>query len=288
MTQMSKLAKADKARLTKTDVEAMKLRKAALKVANVPKDVRLALNLGLIESKNLAEILSLDMSFLFFEIVDTLQLETKQSSQIAQAVKKVKILAQLQLCSDFFLSAHIENPKLKIFEFLAQHESDTVRSWAAYLAGSLPADNLKARFSMLYPFAADSHMGVREYAWMSLRPHIVKDFSAALPHLKKWAQDKNPYVRRCAMESTRPRGVWCRHFELLKEKPGLAVPLLELLKNDAHKYVQNSVANWLNDASKSKKEFVIELCDEWSKNSKNPQSAYIIKRALRSIKSLPK
>jgi 3-methyladenine DNA glycosylase AlkC len=55
------------------------------------------------------------------------------------------------------------------------------------------------------------------------------------------------------------------------------------LKNDAAKYVQDSVGNWLNDASKTQTNFVIELCKKWEAESKTKETAYIIKKALRTI-----
>ena len=53
---------------------------------------------------------------------------------------------------------------------------------------------------------------------------------------------------------------------------------LEKLKADKSKYVQGSVGNWLNDASKSKPEFVIELCKKWKSESLSVETEKIIKR----------
>jgi len=102
-------------------------------------------------------------------------------------------------------------------------------------------------------------------------------------NLTEWAVDGDENIRRFTTEAARPRGVCCKHIDQLKEQPELALPLLEKLKSDPSKYVQDSVGNWLNDASKSQPQFVIDLCERWEKESAAKETQKIIKRARRTI-----
>ncbi|MBX9633388.1 MAG: DNA alkylation repair protein, partial [Magnetospirillum sp.] len=135
------------------------------------------------------------------------------------------------------------------------------------------------RLTLIRPLADDRHFGVREWAWLGIRAHVVADPMAALTLLAPWTAEASPYLRRFASEATRPRGVWCSHIGLLRTDPLPGLKVLEPLKADSERYVQDSVANWLNDAGKDHADWVRGLCTGWS----GAASPYIIKRALRNL-----
>jgi 3-methyladenine DNA glycosylase AlkC len=132
-------------------------------------------------------------------------------------------------------------------------------------------------------FAADPHFGVREMAWMAVRDEIAGDVDTAVRLLQAWVAHPDPNIRRFASEATRPRGVWCAQIETLKSEPWRGLPLLEPLHADTSRYVQNSVANWLNDAAKTQPDWVRDVCARWSRASTQAATQYIVRRAQRSI-----
>ena len=104
------------------------------------------------------------------------------------------------------------------------------------------------------------------------------------PSGKRVATVPTENLRRYAIEISRPRGVWCRHLVELKENPESALGLLEAVRADGSRYVQDSVANWLNDASKSRPDWVEAVTERWLRESATDQTRRIVKRALRSLR----
>lgn len=123
-----------------------------------------------------------------------------------------------------------------------------------------------------------------------MRTTIAAQLEAAIAALVPWTAEPSERLRRFASEATRPRGVWCTHLASLRQAPEQALMLLEPLKADPAPYVQDSVANWLNDASKDRPQWVTDLCARWSRESPSPATIRICQHALRTLRKgqLPK
>lgn len=247
-------------------------RRAARRRDEIDADVRRELNAGLRESANLVEGLAVDFALLFAAVAPAL-------AAGAGIDPRTGITQRMARAAELIL-AH-EGPEA--YARLAIHPSDTVRGWAAYLVAVTPDLPLAERLSRIRPLALDPHFGVREWAWIALRPHVAAAISPAVTLLTPWVLEPDPYARRFAVEITRPRGVWCRHIAALKADPALGLPLLRPLVAEPVRYVQDSVANWLNDAAKSKPEWVRALCAEWLAGRSDAATRAICRRALRSI-----
>lgn len=260
-------------------------RKGARRRDEIPSAVLELLNQGLIPTANLVEWLAIDHNALLNHCLPALGMSgyLPKIEQALTEIKKPSTMTNYKAIGETIGMAGKSDGTLhQRITDLSNHTSDSVRGYACYtLTTSNP--NPKATLEAIRPFAADTHFGVREIAWLSTRPLLADDLNASIELLTVWSSDQDENVRRYAAEVLRPNGVWCKHIGELKENPSQALPILEPLMADGSKYVRDSVANWLNDASKSQPEFVRTVCGNWSKRSQSKETAYIVKRALRTI-----
>lgn len=263
-------------------------RTGAAKIALIPPHVLQLLNAGRIPTVNLNEFLALDLGALACQVATDVGL-TPQAERLQDtlallgAIKPMKRHEHIARAL-YDLTAALPTPSLRdaTAQRLADHPSDVARCWAAQwvmFSGLSLADKLTVQRR----FASDPHFGVREIAWAAVRPDVVAQPEAALELLAPWVREADERLRRFASELTRPRGVWCAPIALLKAQPELALPLLEPLRSDPSRYVQNSVANWLNDAGKTQPQWVPQLCQRWQRLSPTDATRYIVRRACRNL-----
>ena len=262
-------------------------RTGAQRRTEIPPAVLAGLNAGELESVNLVEWLAIDMPTLLRNVAPQVGLAAEAASlgAAADALAGLGIVKREKGIGAALFRALDGHPdRVAIFEALASHTSDMVRAWAAFVLLADERLTQPERLGATRRFAADPAVGVRECAWDSFRPYLVQDLSAGLALLEAWVRDTDPNIRRFASEVTRPRGVWTPHIPALKDNPQQALGLLEPLKSDPSRYVQNSVANWLNDASKSQPDWVQAVCTRWLDESPTKETRYIVNRALRTLR----
>jgi 3-methyladenine DNA glycosylase AlkC len=103
-----------------------------------------------------------------------------------------------------------------------------------------------------------------------------------MKHLQNWSKDRHYHVRRLASEGTRPKLPWCQKIQIPVES---AIPILDNLYADKTRFVTRSVANHINDISKTNPALVLKTLSKW-KNSKKQDAKemdYIIRHSLRSL-----
>lgn len=236
---------------------------------------RLALlNGGSVASATLTEGLAIDFAQLLAAAVPGIgaaRLDRMRALAADGITRRMALAAQLLLDAQVDLAV------------LQAHPSDTVRGWTCFAIAAQAGLTLPQQLAAMRPLADDGHFGVREWAWLALRPHLAAHLDEAIALLAPWTADPSERVRRFACEALRPRGVWCAHIARLKERPQLALPVLQALRADPAVYVQDSVANWLNDAARSEPDWVRSVCAQWLQESPVTATQRICKRALRSI-----
>lgn len=231
----------------------------------------LALNQGTVEARNLMEMLAVDFTVLLSHVLPEFILP--------EIPTKLGITKKMLIISKELYRVY----ELSIFDTFKVHPSDSIRGLACYILGahSLP---FRQKLEMIEPLADDSNSGVREWAWIALRPDCISNPQYAIECLEPWACHSSENIRRYASEITRPRGVWCSHIKEFKQDPTPGLRILEQLKYDSSRYVQLSVGNWLNDAGKDNPKWVKQLCSRWQSESQSINTLKICKRGLRNLK----
>lgn len=262
-------------------------RRGAARIALIPPEVLEALNEGLVPTVNLNEFLALDLPRLARNVARHVGLDPDHellADTLAMLDAFRPVRRHGHIARALYEITQQRSDRDRIAHALATHTSDVARSWASQwvaFSGLRLADKLVS----VRRFAADRHFGVREMAWMAVRDEVAGSVDEAIALLAPWPFDADANIRRFASEATRPRGVWCAQVEALKAEPWRALPLLEPLKADPSRYVQNSVANWLNDAGKTQPQWVDEVCRRWRRESRSAATAYIVRRACRTLPS---
>ncbi|EKQ6346702.1 hypothetical protein P6M03_001012 [Pseudomonas aeruginosa] len=252
-------------------------RKGAIRAADIPSDVLQALARGEMQSATLAECMAVDQAQLMRAVFPDLLPEVLKEVDSACELGILKRMGRIgALLLDAMGADGIEACRM--------HGADTVRGWACFMIGAQPGLLLRARLTAIRPLADDDHFGVREWAWMAMRPHLTVDLDVSIALLVEWTTSSSERLRRFASEALRPRGVWCTHIAALKREPERAIPILTPLRADPSIYVQDSVANWLNDAAKDQPDWVRGLCTQWLQATPADATRRICQRALRNLK----
>ncbi|MES2939975.1 MAG: DNA alkylation repair protein [Pseudomonadota bacterium] len=260
-------------------------RTGAPRIALIPPEVLEALNDGLVPTVHLNEFLALDLPRLARNVARQIGIDP-QAERLADTLAMLPAFKPMKrhehVARALYDLAAPRADRDAVAQAIASHASDVARCWAAQWV-MFSGMALPGKLQAVRRFAADPHFGVREIAWMAVRGDVAGAVERSVDLLMPWVHDADPNIRRFASELTRPRGVWCAQIEPLKARPWTALPLLEPLKADASRYVQNSVANWLNDAARTQPEWVSALCERWAAGSDAPATRYIVRRATRSL-----
>lgn len=242
----------------------------------IPPEVLSSLNRGEVESRTPVEGLAVDFAILLRAVCPQLP---RAATEVMRAAQTEAIISRMQLAGQIMLQQMGPTGYLA----LARHRSDTVRGWAAYLLATSPDFSLGERLQLIRPLANDRNASVRDWAWRALRRYIVANVETAIILMEAWTVSASPFLRRFVVEATRPIGVDCEEAPTLLIEPSLGLPLLEPLRTDPHQYVQDSVANWLDDLSQVQPEWVSDLCERWLAEGPHPSTERICQGALRNL-----
>lgn len=118
-------------------------------------------------------------------------------------------------------------------------------------------------------------------AEFAIRPFILKYPKKTMEQMMEWTKHENYHVRRLASEGCRPKLPWGIALKEFQKNPNAIIPILEELKADPEDYVYRSVANNLNDISKTHPELVLKIAKKWK--GKNKNTDWLVKHACRTL-----
>ena len=115
----------------------------------------------------------------------------------------------------------------------------------------------------------------------AVRPFIINNEERMMRQMALWAKHDNEHVRRLASEGCRPQLPWGQALTSFKNDPSPVIGILEQLKADPSLYVRKSVANNLNDISKTHPDLVVKIARDWY--GKNEYTDWIVKHGCRTL-----
>jgi len=115
----------------------------------------------------------------------------------------------------------------------------------------------------------------------AVRPFIINHEERMMTQMYAWSKHKNEHVRRLASEGCRPALPWGQALVKYKKDPTPILPILTQLKADSSLYVRKSVANNLNDISKTHPDLVSKLAQDWY--GENEHTNWIVKHGCRTL-----
>ncbi|WDZ83561.1 DNA alkylation repair protein [Micromonospora cathayae] len=123
----------------------------------------------------------------------------------------------------------------------------------------------------------------RHTAEYAVRPYVERHYELTMARMADWARDPSHNLRRAASEGIRPRLPWARTLTRFVKDPQPVLEILEPLRSDPSEYVRKSVANNLNDIAKDSPDIALATVLRWSQESRTPETAWIVKHALRTL-----
>lgn len=125
----------------------------------------------------------------------------------------------------------------------------------------------------------------RHTAEFALRPLVIQHSEKIFSLMKVWSVDSDSKIRRLASEILRINLPWARKsLACLSHFDDYQI-ILSNLRNDMDKSVQKSVANNLNDLSKTAPDLFYRIRDNWLKDpNPTPQCLWILKYGSRTLR----
>ena len=115
----------------------------------------------------------------------------------------------------------------------------------------------------------------------AVRSFIINHEERMMEQMYAWSKHESEHVRRLSCEGCRPQLPWGQALSNFKKDPAPILPILEQLKTDPSMHVRKSVANNLNDISKTHPDLVTKLAKDWYGETEDTD--WIVKHGCRTL-----
>ena len=119
-------------------------------------------------------------------------------------------------------------------------------------------------------------------AEFALRPLLTHDLDRSVAAALRWTASEDEHVRRLASEGTRRHLPWGTQVPALTADARVTLPILDALYRDDSEYVRRSVANHLNDLSRTDPDVTVETAARWLADPA-PSTPGLVRHALRTL-----
>lgn len=117
----------------------------------------------------------------------------------------------------------------------------------------------------------------------AVRPYLARYPELTMARVEEWSRSDSHNVRRLATEGIRPRLPWAPVHRPFLDDPAPILPVLDRLFSDESPYVRTSVANNLNDISRTRPELAVAAAKRWLLVDDSPAVARVAERGLRGL-----
>ena len=117
----------------------------------------------------------------------------------------------------------------------------------------------------------------------AVRPYLAHYPALTMERVEEWSRSTSHNVRRLSTEGIRPRLPWAPVHRPFLDDPAPIIPILDRLYDDTSIYVRTSVANNLNDISRTHPSLAIATAERWLAASPSPEVTRVAERGLRGL-----
>lgn len=206
--------------------------------------------------------------------IDDIMDETWKTLEFKARIHKITLSLGKQLPADYEQALNVIDKAVASFptgfnDYTCMYFPDFVETFGQ------DKQNLSLSIAALERYTSSSSS---EFA---VRPFIIKYEEIMMKQMAVWAKHENEHIRRLASEGCRPQLPWGQNLTKFIEDPTPILVILEQLKADPSLYVRKSVANNLNDISKTHPDLVVKIAKSWY--GENEYTNWIIKHGCRTL-----